>query len=68
MNHKAGCVWCGLTIDTADVSESLDVVSEHVMRCEQGPVSACLDVLKECANPYVTEKAKEAIRRRIYGN
>lgn len=68
MNCRAGCVWCGLTVDTATPSESLDVVADHVMRCEQGPVNACIEVLQECSNPYVVEKAKEAIRRRIYGN
>lgn len=65
MTHMAACVWCGLSVETRSPEESVDLITEHVFRCEEGPVNACLEILAEHANPETTEKAKEAIRCRL---
>lgn len=65
MLHVAACVWCQDTIETADADESLALITEHVLRCEEGPIATVLNILKRYASPFVAEKAKEEIRCKL---
>jgi hypothetical protein len=65
MTHCAICVWCGLTVETHSHAESAEIITEHVLHCDEGPIKTVLDILDRYASPYVAEKAKDEIRCKL---
>jgi len=65
MIHYAACVWCQNTFETGDADESLALMADHILRCDDGPIKTVLDILEKYANPYVAERAKEEIRCKV---
>jgi hypothetical protein len=65
MTHAAACVWCGLTVETHSCAESHEIITEHVLHCDEGPIKTVLDILDRYASPYVAEKAKSEIREKL---
>jgi hypothetical protein len=65
MTYRACCCWCGLAVDTHSHGESAEIITEHVLRCDEGPIKTVLDILDRYASPYVAEKAKEELRCKL---
>ena len=65
MIHYACCTWCGATVQSVSQAEAAEIIADHVLQCEEGPIATVLKILEKYANPYVAERAKEEIRCKV---